>query len=131
MRILLLEKFESIQPFTDAEAWLLFRLAAFAEAFGWTLLISGIFCKRYIVHGNNIPVLIAGQIHGTLFLIYLVAAVILYSSLHWTRMRALVAILASVPPYGSLVFELWSARSRKRAELKIHCNVLAYQAISE
>lgn len=126
----LLEKFERIQPFTDAEAWLLFRLAAFAEAFGWTLLITGILSKRYVVHGNNIPVLIAGQIHGTLFLIYLVAAVILYSSLHWTRWRALIAVLASVPPYGSLIFELWSSRGRKRAELKVYSSVLAYQAVS-
>ncbi|HVA10701.1 MAG TPA: DUF3817 domain-containing protein [Candidatus Dormibacteraeota bacterium] len=101
------------QFFTDREAWNLFRLAAFGEAFGWTLLISSIVFKYYVTPGNNIPIDIAGQIHGTLFLIYIAAVVVLHPSLRWSPRRTLVAGLLSVPPYGTLVFEQWEARRRR------------------
>jgi len=103
------------QFFTDHEAWNLFRLAAFGEAFGWTLLISSIVFKHYVTPGNNIPIDIAGQIHGTLFLIYIAAVVVLHPSLRWTPRRTLIAGLLSMPPYGTLAFEQWEAR-RRRAE---------------
>lgn len=116
----LLQKLEKVQPFTDKEAWMLFKIAAISEACGWTLLISGILFKRYITPTNNDPVLIAGQIHGTIFLIYIVAVVVLYSSLHWSRKRTVVAGLASIPPYGSLVFEQWAAYKRRGEALKTY-----------
>ncbi len=115
-----LNKLESKQAFTEKDAWGLFKLAAIGEACGWTLLISGILCKRYITVGNNVPVLIAGQVHGMLFLIYIVAVVVTYSSLHWSRKRMLVAGIASVPPYGSLIFEQWAAYQRRSQALKIY-----------
>src|ERR1700691_3093386 len=96
---------EGARVFTDREAWNLFLLAAFGEAFGWTLLISSLVFKHYVTPGNNIPIDIAGQIHGTIFLIYIAAVVILHPSLHWSPKRTLIAGLASVPPYGTLVFE--------------------------
>jgi integral membrane protein len=101
------------QFFTDREAWNLFRLAAFGEAFGWTLLISSIVFTNYVTPGNNIPIDIAGQIHGTLFLIYVAAVIVLHPSLSWSPKRTLIAGLLSVPPYGTLVFEQWEARRRR------------------
>jgi integral membrane protein len=110
-----LKRVGSAQFFTDSEAWNLFRLAAFGEAFGWTLLICSIVFKHYVTPGNNIPIDIAGQIHGTIFLIYIAAVVVLHPSLRWSPKRTLIAGLFSVPPYGTLVFEQWEAR-RRRAE---------------
>jgi integral membrane protein len=98
--------------FTDKEAWLLFRLAAFGESVGWTCLILGLFVKYHVVHGANWPVAIGGQIHGVLFVFYLAMAVFGGASLRWKPGRALVAIAASVPPYGSLVFEQIESRRR-------------------
>jgi integral membrane protein len=110
----LLKKFETNKVFTEAEGWFLFRVAAIAEAVGWSLLITGIGLTRYVVH-NQIPVQIAGQFHGLLFLAYVLAAVGLYPALRWSRPKAFVALLASVLPYGSLLFELWASSKRKRA----------------
>lgn len=111
---------ENVRVFTDREAWNLFRLAAFGEAFGWTLLISSLAFKHYITPGNNIPIDIAGQIHGTIFLIYIVAVVVLHPSLRWSPKRTLIAGLVSVPPYGTLVFEQWVARQRHHEALKAY-----------
>jgi integral membrane protein len=113
----LLEGYKSFTPFTTHEAWFLFKLAAWGEAAGWTLLISGIICGK-IIH-NNIPVLITGQFHGILFLIYVAASIMLAPSLGWTLKRTLAAGLCSVPPYGSLVFEFWQARRINSRELKL------------
>lgn len=104
--------------FTNNEAWKLFRLAAFGEAFGWTFLISGILLKHYVTPSSNIPIEIAGQIHGTLFLIYVAGVFVLHPSLHWSPKRTLIAGLVSVPPYGTLMFEQWEARQRRQAALQ-------------
>lgn len=127
----LLKRLEAMRPFKPNEAWLIFRMAAFGEAIGWTLLISGILIKRYVVHGNNIPVLIAGQIHGTLFILYFAASIILYPSLYWKRSRALVAVAASVPPYGSLLFERVEAYRQRRHNFQTRSRVLIYQKLIE
>jgi len=125
----LIQKFESVRPFSDHEAWVLFRLAAISEACGWTLLITGIGLKQYILHGNNLPVLIAGQFHGTIFILYVIAAIGLYPSLGWSRRKAFCAVLASVPPYGSLVFERWAASRRNRHDILIYHRCLAYATL--
>jgi len=125
-----LHQFENLKPFTPDEAWLLFRLAAIAEAGGWTLLIAGILCKRFITPGNDLPVLLAGQVHGIIFVTYLVAAAGLYPSMSWRRPQALVAVLAGVPPYGSLLFEQWAARRRTRSELRRYGCFLLYTAVA-
>lgn len=57
--------------FSDADAWMLFRLAAFVEAIGWTLLISAIVSRRLGMSGADIAVSIAGTIHGVFFLCFL------------------------------------------------------------
>jgi integral membrane protein len=122
----LLKRFETARPFTESEAWLLFRLAAYAEAVGWTLLITGIAIERYVTPGNDTAVMIAGQLHGMIFFAYLVAAVGLYPSLGWSRWRGLLALVASVPPYGTLVYEWWAARQRHNAGFKTYRHYLLY-----
>lgn len=125
MLLSVLRKFERNQLFSEEEAWVLFRLAAIGEACGWTLLITGIALQRYVLHGNNLPVLIAGQFHGILFLLYALATVGLYPALRWSRIRALVALFASIPPYGSLLFEQWEAYQRHTAQFKTYqCSVV-------
>jgi integral membrane protein len=126
----LLYRYEHARPFTGDEAWLLFRIAAFAEAVGWTLLIAGILIQRYITPGNDTAVLIAGNIHGTIYLSYFVAALVLYPSLGWRRWRGLAAVLAGVPPYGSLLFELWMAHKRHAHGFKTYRHFLVYNVIA-
>lgn len=129
MHIPLLDKFEKFQPFTQTEAWNLFRIAAFGEAIGWTLLIVGILIKHFYTPGNDAPVLIAGQLHGTLFIIYIIAVIFLYSTFKWPRWKMVIAGFASIPPYGSLLIEQWEARRRKQARQRNWREVRAYVAI--
>lgn len=124
-----LRAFENARPFTENEAWLLFRIAAYGEAVGWTLLIAGILIKHYLTPGNDTAVLIAGNIHGMIFFAYLVAALGLYPSLGWSRLRALISLAASVPPYGTLLVELWAAQTRKNAGFKNYRHFLLYNLL--
>jgi integral membrane protein len=110
--------YQKFKPFKDDEAWALFKIAAIAEACGWTLLITGILIQKFILPHSKIPVLITGQIHGTIFLIYIAAPIILAPSMGWSSRKALIAALCGVPPYGSLIFELWADRERQKTNLK-------------
>ena len=109
----LLARFEATRPFTENEAWMLFRLVALAEAVGWTLLIAGIVIQRYHLPGSHYAVPIAGQVHGTIFLAYFAIVLATYSSSRWSRQKFVVAVLAGVPPYGTLLFEQWASRQRQ------------------
>lgn len=124
-----LRKFENNNAFTELEAWGLFRLAAIGEACGWTLLISGI-TLRHLLH-NGDPVIIAGQIHGMLFFCYMVAALGLYPNLRWSRKKALIALMVSIPPYGTLLFEQWASYKRSQTELYRYRDCLIFQTIVE
>jgi integral membrane protein len=130
MRQLYAKKIESARVFTDREAWNLFRLAAFGEAFGWTLLISGLAFTHYVTPGNNIAIDIAGQIHGTIFLVYIAAVVVLHPSLGWSPRRTLIAGLVSVPPYGTLVFEQWAAHQRHKEALSTYAQLVVRGVIA-
>lgn len=112
MTLKFLSKLEASRPFTETEAWTLYRIVALSEAFGWTLLIAGILIRHFRLPGYSIAVPIAGQIHGTIFLIYFGVSITIYSSLSWSRKKFLMAIIAGIPPYGSLVFEQWEVRRR-------------------
>ena len=109
----LLRKLESQRPFTEGEAWGIFRLAAFAEAFGWTILIIGVGIDKYKLPLHQFAIPIAGRTHGTFFILYFVALLITYTSLRWPRGKFVVALVAGVPPYGTLVFEQIAAWQRK------------------
>ena len=67
--------------------------------------ITGIAINHYGLPGYRIAVPIAGQIHGTLFLIYFGLLIAVYSSFHWPPKMFLVAVLAGIIPFGILVFE--------------------------
>jgi integral membrane protein len=125
------DPYRSFRPFTEQEAWTLFKLAAIIEACGWTLLITGILVSRYITPGSDIPVAIAGRTHGTLFFVYIVAVAVLSPSLRWSWPRTIIAGAASVPPYGSLVFELWAAETRRHTAHSSLRALLAYRALTE
>lgn len=122
-------KYQNFRPFTEPEAWTLFKAAAIAEAIGWTTLIIGIYYRNYVVHANW-PVAIAGQIHGTLFLAYIFAVLALSPSMGWPLWRVILAGSCSVPPYGSLLYEQISAVVRKRTKLQRFYRQIMYTHIS-
>ncbi|MGQ0480483.1 MAG: DUF3817 domain-containing protein [Pseudonocardia sp.] len=93
----------------------LFRIAAFAEAVSWTGLLIGMVFK-YLVVFDEIGVKIFGPIHGALFVCYLVLAVVLWRRRPWSGGTGVLAVLAGVPPFGTVVFERWATRTGRLAD---------------
>lgn len=87
-----------------------FRTVAIAEALSWTGLLVGMVFK-YLVVGDEIGVKIFGPIHGGLFLVYLAVTMLVRRDLRWSIATTVVALLASVPPLGTLAFERWATRT--------------------
>ncbi len=125
-----LKQVESKRPFSEREAWNVFRLAALAEAFGWTVLIAAVIINRYHLPGQNIAIPIAGQVHGTIFIAYFCVLIAAYSSLRWSRRTAIIAAAAGVPPYGTLVFEQVVARRRAKALRRLTFHVVARAVVA-
>ena len=92
-----------------------FRIAAIAEAISWTGLLIGMVFKYLVVH-NAAGVHVFGPIHGVLFLVYVALAIVVWRRQHWSTTVGVVALLASIPPYGSVVFERWATRTGRLVE---------------
>lgn len=92
----------------DESYW--FRIAAIAEAISWTGLLIGMVFKYLVVH-DEIGVKIFGPIHGVLFLGYVALSIVVWRSRRWSSGVGLAALLSSIPPYGTIVFERWATRT--------------------
>ncbi|WNV90093.1 DUF3817 domain-containing protein [Umezawaea sp. Da 62-37] len=87
-----------------------FRLLATAEAVSWAGLLIGMLFKYALVE-NEIGVKVFGPIHGAVFVVYILVTLLASSALKWERGTALLALLASIPPFGTVVFERWATRT--------------------
>ncbi len=110
----ILSSIENNQSYTNDEAWKLYRLAAFCEAIGWSILITGVSLAHFHLANSKIVIPIAGQIHGTFFVLYFLITIFVYPSMNWKRIHFLLALICGVLPFGTLVFELWLASNRKK-----------------
>lgn len=100
--------------FTDAEAWGIYRFFAILEAVGWSLLILAIVYRYAGLPQAESVVSFAGHIHGIGFGLYFIFTLLVARSMEWGVWRIGVAIIAGMPPYGSLVFEQYMAHHRKK-----------------
>jgi integral membrane protein len=87
----------------------LFSIVAIAEAVSWAGLLTGMAFK-YVLSDNEIGVKIFGPVHGSVFVLYVLTVFVVYRPLNWSKGVSFVALIASIPPFGSLVFELWAQR---------------------
>ncbi|RCW45198.1 integral membrane protein [Halopolyspora algeriensis] len=85
-----------------------FRLVAFAEALSWAGLLIGMVFKYGF--GQPMGVTIFGWIHGMVFTAYVVVGLLVYGPLRWKFRVLVLALIASVPPFGTVVFERWATR---------------------
>ncbi|WP_016697220.1 DUF3817 domain-containing protein [Actinoalloteichus spitiensis] len=92
-----------------------FRLAALAEAASWVGLLVGMFFKYVVVH-NDVGVAVFGRVHAVLFILYVVVALVTARALRWNLVTLFWALVASVPPLGTVLFERWATRKGKLAE---------------
>lgn len=87
----------------------LFRRVAIAEAITWALLLAGMVLK-YGTHTTDVAVKVFGMIHGVVFISYVVTTVTVWVDQRWTVRRGIGALLASVPPFVTIVVELLAVR---------------------
>jgi integral membrane protein len=87
-----------------------FRVVALAEAVSWLGLLAGMFSK-YVVDAGERGVQVFGPIHGTVFLAYVVVALVTARAQRWSVPVTLLALAASVPPFCTLAFEEWARRT--------------------
>ncbi|MFZ1301987.1 MAG: DUF3817 domain-containing protein [Candidatus Microsaccharimonas sp.] len=100
--------------FTDKEAWTIYRIFAFAEALGWSLLIGAIIYRSFDLPYYEAFISVAGRIHGMFFVAYFMVVVATARSMQWGIWRMGFAVLAGMPPLGSLVFEQAMAFDRRK-----------------
>ncbi|MBY6676416.1 DUF3817 domain-containing protein [Rhodococcus sp. BP-149] len=88
-----------------------FRVVAVAEAVTWVALLIGMAVK-YVPDPNiDSGVRIPGMLHGAVFVLYLVITVLTALALRWSKGVTVLALLASIPPFGTIVFEVWASRT--------------------
>ena len=91
-------------------AW--FRTIAVAEALSWAGLLIGMFFK-YVAGGNETGVHVFGPIHGAVFVAYVLLALAVSRPLRWDLRTSAWALIASVPPFGSIAFERCATATRR------------------
>jgi integral membrane protein len=89
-----------------------FRLLAVAEAVSWAGLLIGMFFK-YVVVREEIGVQVFGPVHGVIFVGYVVVTLAVRRVSGWDGRVTFWALVASVPPFGTVVFERWASRRGK------------------
>lgn len=91
---------------------LFYRTVAIAEAVTWTLLITGMILK-YGANLGGLPVLIAGSIHGFVFITYALTAVLVGINQRWSIKLIVLAVCTAVVPYATIPFDIWLNRNRR------------------
>ena len=91
-----------------------FRTLAFAEALSWAALLVAMFFKWIVQDdpeaGIEGGVPIAGPIHDALFVAYCVAALVAWRTYGWTFRTLVLALLASIPPFFTVLSEVVADR---------------------
>ncbi|MCC6944045.1 MAG: DUF3817 domain-containing protein [Thermomicrobiales bacterium] len=98
-----------LPPLPTHPAARLFAIVAYLEAITWTGLLIGMFLK-YVTDTTERGVELFGPIHGMAFIAYVLITVMAAMRLRWQWWVTLVALLAAVPPFGTIVAERWLAR---------------------
>ena len=102
--------------FTPREAWGLFKIAAYAETIGWSLLITGIVFKKFTwpLHDWILP--LAGSFHGLVFIFYVLIVLFAHRSMNWRFRHFVIAEVLGNVPFGALAFEKWIINKRAHLE---------------
>jgi integral membrane protein len=82
-----------------------YRIVSIAEAVTWTLLIIGMILK-YGFH-LDIAVLIAGSIHGLVFVTYGATAILVGVNQRWSVKLIVGAVFTAIVPYATIPFDRW------------------------
>ena len=87
-----------------------FRIIAVVEALTWLGLLVGMYVK-WVAGTSEVGVKVFGPIHGGVFIAYVVLALLTARIQRWTVWTTVIALVASIPPFCTVWFELWAKRS--------------------
>ncbi|MFF0533103.1 DUF3817 domain-containing protein [Nocardia amikacinitolerans] len=90
-----------------------FRFFAVLEALSWLGLLVGMAFKYIPDPGNEIGVKIFGPVHGTIFILFVLTALLAARELGWNWKTTVLALLSSIPPFFTVIFEVWAVRTGK------------------
>jgi integral membrane protein len=82
-----------------------YRTVSIAEAITWTLLIVGMLLK-YAAGLGSLPVLIAGSLHGLVFITYAATSVLVGVNQRWRVPRIVLAVVMAIIPYATIPFDV-------------------------
>jgi hypothetical protein len=85
-----------------------------AETATWLALLVGMAVK-YAGSGDETGVRAFGMVHGLVVLGYVATTFLAARRLRWDHRTIVLALLASVPPLGTLWFEAWAERNGRLA----------------
>lgn len=80
------------------------RLTGIIEGISFIALLFLAMPLKYMA-GMDMAVTIVGAAHGGLFTIYIALVLVVWAQRRWSFLRALVAMVVSVIPFGPFVFE--------------------------
>ena len=80
------------------------RLVAFLEGSSFLILLFVAMPLKYLA-GLPLAVRIVGGLHGALFVLFLVALYRAARSRDWPHRRTVTALVASILPFGTFVFD--------------------------
>lgn len=87
-----------------------FKAVALLEGASWLGLLIGMYVK-YVADAGEVGVQVFGPIHGGVFLVYVVLALVTARLQRWSWRTLALGLAASVPPFGTVLFEKWAKRS--------------------
>ncbi|MFQ6330207.1 MULTISPECIES: DUF3817 domain-containing protein [unclassified Nocardia] len=93
-----------------------FRFIAVLEAISWAFLIVGMVFKR-LPEPVLWPVKVFGMTHGIIFVLFVIATIVAARELGWTVKTTVLALLSSIPPFCTMLFEVWAVRTGQLGEL--------------
>lgn len=87
----------------------LFRVVALGEACTWAGLLVGMYLK-HAAGTTEAGVHLFGPLHGAFFMAYVAVALATARRLGWNAQVTGLALLASVPPLATAIFDAWASR---------------------
>ncbi|MFE9787510.1 DUF3817 domain-containing protein [Nocardia sp. XZ_19_231] len=94
-----------------------FRFFAVLEALSWIGLLTGMAFKYLPAEGNEIGVKIFGPVHGGIFVLFVITALLTSRELNWNWKTTVLALASSIPPLFTVIFEVWAVRTGQLGEL--------------
>lgn len=93
----------------------LFRTVALLEGLSWLGLLVGMYVK-YVAQTSEQGVHVFGPIHGGVFVAYVALTLVTGRLQRWSSWTMLTGLAASIPPFGTVLFDLWAKRTGRLAQ---------------